>query len=90
MSTQLRHSLQHITWELTVIIPVKVFCVEASLSKVILRGNFYKCGDAMPKPSWLSYFPIKLPNQYQPNFHRPDAFGALILKAEEGMPSTPI
>ncbi len=40
-----------------------------------LRGNFYKCGDKLPQPHWLSAFPI---DTDIPNFHRPDCFRRLV------------
>ena len=38
-----------------------------------MKGNVYKCGDMLPHPHFLSFFPIHLP---KPDFHRPDFFGA--------------
>ena len=39
-----------------------------------VKGNVYKCGDMLPHPHFLSFFPIDLP---KPDFHRPDFFGSV-------------
>lgn len=41
------------------------------------RGNFYKCGDLLPRPHFLSWAPIDLP---EPAFHCPPFFGKLIVE----------
>ena len=61
-------------YTITVAIPLEVF----ELSKVAplkgreIRGNFYKCGDDMPKPHYLSWNPI---GTERPDFHTPEYFG---------------
>lgn len=61
-------------YTVTVAIPLEVF----SLSKVeplkgrTIRANFYKCGDEMPQPHYLSWNPI---GTERPNFHTPEYFG---------------
>ena len=42
-----------------------------------LHGNFYKCGDLLQVPHFLSWNPIQLP---KPCFHCPEFFGELIFK----------
>lgn len=65
-------------WTLTVAIPVEVF----SLSRVptlpgrALRANFYKCGDRLPTPHYLSWSPIE---NSLPTFHQPKFFGTMFL-----------
>ncbi len=63
-------------WQLSLIIPVSaLYCHDiASLSGLRASGNFYKCGDLLPKPHFLSWSPISLP---APNFHCPDFFGSI-------------
>jgi hypothetical protein len=45
-----------------------------------IRANFYKCGDKLQSPHYLSWNPISLP---KPNFHCPDFFGILHFEKEE-------
>ena len=63
-------------WKLTVAIPLDCFTetpMEALQGKT-MRANFYKCGDDMPKPHFLTWNRIELE---KPDFHTPDFFGAL-------------
>lgn len=64
------------SWELSLVIPVTSFFNHdiKDLSGVTLRGNFYKCGDLLQTPHFLSWNPIDLP---QPCFHCPEFFGTL-------------
>lgn len=65
-----------IQWELTVAIPYTVFVHHsiASLKGRMCRANFYKCGDLLPEPHFLSWSPI---NSVEPNFHLSQFFGTL-------------
>lgn len=65
-----------VNWILTLLIPVQVFCFDPvnSLSGIRATGNFYKCGDDLPDPHFLSWMPIQTP---EPNFHCPEFFGSL-------------
>jgi len=66
------------TWTLTVAIPADVYAdVAQPLSGATLRGNFYKCGDKLPRPHYLSWSPIDTP---RPSFHEPAFFGYLIFE----------
>lgn len=67
------------SWQLALIIPVSMFFRHPihDLSGLHMRGNFYKCGDLLPVPHFLSWNPIDLP---KPNFHCPDFFGKLIFE----------
>lgn len=64
------------SWEMALVIPA------SSLFNHLIRdfggrtmhGNFYKCGDLLQVPHFLSWNPIQLP---KPNFHCPDFFGEL-------------
>ncbi len=40
-----------------------------------LRGNFYKCGDALSTPHYLTWAPISIPN---PDYHRPEFFQPIL------------
>ena len=42
-----------------------------------MRANFYKCGDELPTPHFLSWNAIEWP---EPSFHRPEQFGELIFE----------
>lgn len=63
-------------WQLALIIPLKTFFKHEvkSLSGKTIRANFYKCGDALQKPHFLSWNAIEIE---KPDFHRPDFFGEL-------------
>ena len=65
-----------VTWEVSLIIPVETYFKSGlkSFSGVNARGNFYKCGDKLPTPHFLSWNPIGVPN---PDFHRPEYFGQI-------------
>ena len=63
-------------WELALIVPYAVFFKHriVSLDKQLIRANFYKCGDELKTPHFLSWNPIQT---NQPDFHRPEFFGEL-------------
>ncbi len=63
-------------WELTLAIPFSLFR-EREFRTVpgrFFRANFYKCGDALPVPHFLSWNRI---DTAAPDFHRPGFFGML-------------
>ena len=64
------------SWEVALIIPYKVFFKHQieSLDGKEVKANFYKCGDELQTPHFLSWNPIKIE---KPDFHRPDFFGSL-------------
>lgn len=64
------------TWEVALIIPVSALFNHAihNLSGKLMNANFYKCGDLLQTPHFLSWNPIELP---EPNFHCPEFFGKL-------------
>ena len=64
------------TWEVALVIPVSaIFRHEiADLNGKTMRANFYKCGDLLQTPHFLSWAPIELP---KPKFHCPEFFGEL-------------
>lgn len=63
-------------WEVVLIIPYSVFFKHQidSLDGKEIKANFYKCGDELQTPHFLSWNPIQIE---QPDFHRPDFFGTL-------------
>jgi len=63
-------------WELTVRIPFTVLLHHPAIQLPGLqaRANFYKCGDLLPAPHFLSWSGIESPT---PNFHLPAFFGQL-------------
>jgi hypothetical protein len=70
-----------IHWELTVAIPPEVFAHHnlSSLQGLACRANFYKCGDALPRPHFVAWSDIEAP---QPNFHLPQFFGTLLFEQD--------
>lgn len=66
------------SWEVALIIPFTTFFLHdvKSLEGKEIRANFYKCGDKLQTPHFLSWNPIDLP---QPNFHCLQFFGTLHL-----------
>jgi hypothetical protein len=64
------------TWNLQVKIPVGVLIHHKieDLSGMVAYGNFYKCGDKLDHPHYLSWEPVPSPN---PDFHLPIHFGLL-------------
>lgn len=66
-----------IHWELTIAIPFTLFCHHQlnELKGKKCRANFYKCGDLLPMPHFVSWSNIQAP---EPNFHLPEFFGSLL------------
>ena len=67
------------TWEVALVIPASaIFRHEIdSLNGKTMRANFYKCGDKLQTPHFLSWSPIDLP---KPKFHCPEFFGELMFE----------
>lgn len=64
------------SWEVALMIPWSAFFLHhiQSLQGKTIRANFYKCGDKLQTPHFLSWNPIELP---KPDFHCPAFFGTL-------------
>ena len=64
------------TWEVALVIPASaIFRHEIdSLNGKTMRANFYKCGDLLQTPHFLSWAPIDLP---KPKFHCQEFFGEI-------------
>ena len=63
-------------WNITIAIPWEVFFNHdlKPLQGKKMRGNFYKCGDEMTIPHFVSWTKIKTE---KPSFHVPQYFGGL-------------
>lgn len=63
-------------WQMVWRIPLEVFSFHQleSLEGINADGNFYKCGDALPEPHYLSWNKIVAA---APDFHQPAYFGGL-------------
>jgi len=65
-----------INWELVLVIPFEVFAHHniTTLKDRVCKANFYKCGDDLPEPHFLSWNNISYPS---PDFHLPQFFGGV-------------
>lgn len=65
------------TWHLNAVIPLTCFLhhPHLSLSGTTAYANFYKCGDALPEPHFVTWNPVETSD---PDYHRPEFFGQLI------------
>lgn len=68
--------VEETNWEVALIIPYTAFFKHriTSLDECKVKANFYKCGDELQTPHFLSWNPIEIE---KPDFHRPDFFGTL-------------
>ena len=66
-------------WELRLAIPFSLFYKHSisTLKGKICKANFYKCGDELPVPHFLSWNKIIAD---KPDFHLPQYFGTLIFE----------
>lgn len=78
-NTPFEERLQETEWEVALVIPNTAFFMNriTSLQGKEIRANFYKCGDELQTPHFLSWNPILLAS---PNFHCPDFFGKLVFE----------
>lgn len=66
-------------WDLTLGISPEIFFmhkIDHFTRGQVLRGNFYKCGDKLEIPHYLTWNPV---STIKPDFHRPEYFGLLNL-----------
>ena len=63
-------------WDITIAIPWETFFHHAlkPIQGKKMRGNFYKCGDGLSVPHFVSWTKIKTD---KPSFHVPECFGGL-------------
>ena len=68
--------VQRTFWSMQLIIPVRIFHFShiKNLSGVDAHANFYKCGDKLKQPHFLSWKPVLTST---PDFHLPKYFGQL-------------
>ena len=66
-------------WSIVLVVPVSLLGTDADfkLSGHRAYANFYKCGDKLPTPHYLSWNPIIFET---PSFHQPKYFGELIFE----------
>ncbi len=64
------------SWHLMVEIPIKSLWKHpiTDLKGKVMKANFYKCGDELSEPHYLSWNPI---DTKKPSFHQPRYFGEL-------------
>ncbi len=73
--TQVRHIAGRRDWQMILAIPFDVLGQDGSaLLRTSAQANFYKCGDHLPKPHYMSWKPIRSAN---PNFHAVSFFGEI-------------
>ena len=65
-----------VSWELTLTIPAEALAFHRlhSFEGLHARGNFYKCGNMLPRRHYLSWAPVHTPS---PDFHRPEFFAPI-------------
>jgi hypothetical protein len=68
-----------IQWSLIVAIPLNTFVFHElhTLRGVACRANFFKCGDDLPQPHFLTWSLVETP---EPDFHQPGYFGTLVFE----------
>lgn len=68
-------------WQLLLKIPASAFFLNSinNFKGLKARCNFYKCGDSLPVPHYLSVYPISTES---PDFHRPEFFGDIEFEGE--------
>jgi hypothetical protein len=64
------------SWTITVAVPFDVFFHHKikGLKGKTFRANFYKCGDKLSVPHYVTWNPVRTE---KPDYHRPDYFGLL-------------
>jgi hypothetical protein len=68
--------IEETAWDLTLVIPYTCIFKHPNYSPAgkTVRANFYKCGDDLTTPHFLSWNPI---DTERPDFHRPEFFGTV-------------
>lgn len=80
--TPFEKRLGECSWQLALRIPISAFFHHSltSLDGMRMKANFYKCGDKLQTPHFLSWSPIALPS---PCFHCPDFFGEITFESNK-------
>jgi hypothetical protein len=78
-ATKLNRSNGNFSWEIAITLPVEVFIHHSfqSINGVTCKGNFYKCGDELSEPHYLSWKNIE---SNEPNFHLPQFFSEIVFE----------
>ena len=63
-------------WEVALVIPYATYFMHSitTFDSRAVPANFFKCGDHLQRPHFLSWNPVAAPS---PDFHRPECFGRL-------------
>ncbi|WPV01990.1 carbohydrate-binding family 9-like protein [Mucilaginibacter sp. cycad4] len=79
LTQEINHGNGDISWELTLMLPLDVFYHHSftSLKGQQCHANFYKCGDELPEPHFLTWHNIECDD---PDFHHPEFFGEIKLE----------
>ena len=74
--TPIENLEQRTYWSMQLIIPIRVFHFSniKTFTGVDANANFYKCGDKLKKPHYLSWKPVLTST---PDFHTPKYFGQI-------------
>lgn len=64
-------------WNVAMAIPLNLIGVKYQGKPVEMKGNFNKCASATSQPHYVSWAPI---DTEQPDFHRPEFFGTILLE----------
>jgi hypothetical protein len=66
--------LNQFNWEILILVPIDVFVFSnlKTFRGLSAKANFYKCGDDLPQPDYLSWTFI---DTLEPDFHQPKFFG---------------
>ncbi len=75
-SIPVKEKSEMVEWTLTVAIPFKVFFHHEvkELKGKTFRANFYKCGDMLTVPHYVTWNPVRTE---KPDYHQPEYFGLL-------------
>ena len=76
INSNLNKEMDGFDWEILLIIPKEIFVHHQiqSFHNLTAKGNFYKCGDGLPEPHFLSWNMIEAK---EPDFHKSEYFGML-------------
>ena len=75
-TTPFKEKTGEYTWTITIAIPFEVFFMHkiSDLKGKSFRANFYKCGDKLTVPHYVTWNPV---GTKEPDYHQPEYFGML-------------
>jgi len=75
-SNPLKERIGEYSWNITIAIPFEVFFLHKikDLKGKTFRANFYKCGDNLLVPHYVTWNPV---GTLKPDYHQPEYFGML-------------